>query len=664
MKRTTILGICITAFVAIAAWAPNVLAYTGNANCTGCHNWFAANSSHDRHQNRGISCSLCHNNNTANSCGTCHGGGAAIQTRHIDNYGEASCEGCHPQAPPPPVAETNCSDGIDNNNNGLTDCADPDCDGFVGQATTCGVGACEASGNQVCQTPGQVNTCQPGAPAAEGPFNLANCGDGIDNDCDGFTDANDPDCETPAEICNDGNDNNLNGLTDCEDPQCADATFGACDTGNSGVCAGGTLICDRNQPTPVCNQNQSAVAEGPFTNPNCNDGLDNDCNGSTDASDPNCAIPTEICDDGVDNNGNGQVDCQDPDCVGVTFGACNTGNPGVCADGTSTCDGSQTNPVCNQDQPAGNEGPYGNASCGDTIDNDCNGLTDAADPNCQPGVENCNNNVDDNNDGLVDCLDPQCETFVGQPGSCTTGLPGICSAGTPACNLGEKFCDQDTQAGTEGPDSLTCNDGLDNDCDGLTDQDDAECTPPPTPSCGDGNIDAGEECDDGNTVDGDGCSSTCQNETTPPPTGPVCGDGIVDAGEQCDDGNTTNGDGCENNCTETVTGGCNEVDLPVITRMDYDRDDEELKIEGRAPAGTTISIIDSDSGEILAEGIRVREGRWETEIDDIESDVNVSVISSNGCAANQDVETDDEHDDEHHEERDSHHRSWRYRSHD
>jgi hypothetical protein len=30
MKRTTILGICITAFVAIAAWAPNVLAYTNH----------------------------------------------------------------------------------------------------------------------------------------------------------------------------------------------------------------------------------------------------------------------------------------------------------------------------------------------------------------------------------------------------------------------------------------------------------------------------------------------------------------------------------------------------------------------------------------------------------------------------------------------------------
>ncbi len=30
--------------------------------------------------------------------------------------------------------------------------------------------------------------------------------------------------------------------------------------------------------------------------------------------------------------------------------------------------------------------------------------------------------------------------------------------------------------------------------------------------CGDGEPDVGEECDDGNTVSGDGCSATCQFE--------------------------------------------------------------------------------------------------------------------------------------------------------
>lgn len=50
---------------------------------------------------------------------------------------------------------------------------------------------------------------------------------------------------------------------------------------------------------------------------------------------------------------------------------------------------------------------------------------------------------------------------------------------------------------------------------------------------------------------GDGCSVTCQIEP-----GRICGDGITVTGnnEQCDDGNTTNGDGCDNNCTTTACG--------------------------------------------------------------------------------------------------------------
>ena len=54
MKRTTILGICITAFVAIAAWAPNVLATTNYSNtCDNCHTFTGAQ--HDFHrQDMGI----------------------------------------------------------------------------------------------------------------------------------------------------------------------------------------------------------------------------------------------------------------------------------------------------------------------------------------------------------------------------------------------------------------------------------------------------------------------------------------------------------------------------------------------------------------------------------------------------------------------------------
>ena len=66
--------------------------------------------------------------------------------------------------------------------------------------------------------------------------------------------------------------------------------------------------------------------------------------------------------------------------------------------------------------------------------------------------------------------------------------------------------------------------------------------------CGDGTLGAGEQCDDGNAISGDGCSATCEIEG-------VCGDGTVGAGEQCDDANTTGGDGCSATCQlETVCG--------------------------------------------------------------------------------------------------------------
>ena len=68
---------------------------------------------------------------------------------------------------------------------------------------------------------------------------------------------------------------------------------------------------------------------------------------------------------------------------------------------------------------------------------------------------------------------------------------------------------------------------------------------PPAPVCGDGNLDSGEECDDSNNVDGDGCSATCKIETPP---APVCGDGNLDSGEECDDGNNISGDGCSATC--------------------------------------------------------------------------------------------------------------------
>ena len=95
-----------------------------------------------------------------------------------------------------------CTDGIDNDEDGLTDCDDPDCDNAP-----------------ACQEP------PPPPPPAE------DCTDGIDNDEDGLTDCDDPDCrDVPAcaepnlekepiltEICSDGIDNDGDGKIDCKD---------------------------------------------------------------------------------------------------------------------------------------------------------------------------------------------------------------------------------------------------------------------------------------------------------------------------------------------------------------------------------------------------------------------------------------------------------------
>ena len=58
----------------------------------------------------------------------------------------------------------------------------------------------------------------------------------------------------------------------------------------------------------------------------------------------------------------------------------------------------------------------------------------------------------------------------------------------------------------------------------------------------------GEQCDDGVNDGGYGeCAAGCK-------LGPRCGDGKLQAGtgEECDDGNAKNGDGCSTSCKDTV----------------------------------------------------------------------------------------------------------------
>jgi cysteine-rich repeat protein len=71
-------------------------------------------------------------------------------------------------------------------------------------------------------------------------------------------------------------------------------------------------------------------------------------------------------------------------------------------------------------------------------------------------------------------------------------------------------------------------------------------------SCGDGQLDPGEACDQGpnnSNVPGAYCRTNCSFAR--------CGDGIVDGlqGEECDDGNRVNGDGCSSDCKRESGAG-------------------------------------------------------------------------------------------------------------
>lgn len=71
------------------------------------------------------------------------------------------------------------------------------------------------------------------------------------------------------------------------------------------------------------------------------------------------------------------------------------------------------------------------------------------------------------------------------------------------------------------------------------------CVPSLKNPCGDGILQVGvEECDDGNLISTDGCTSSCTS----------CGDNNTTAPEECDDGNLDSGDGCDANCTTTACG--------------------------------------------------------------------------------------------------------------
>ena len=239
------------------------------------------------------------------SCGNCQ-----------DDDGDGWTDGADPDCADGKVednhafGQTTCNDGIDNDNDGLIDAEDSDCaDGLDGET---------------------------------------NCSDGIDNDGDGLIDAQDGECgpsgsgvelgkDDPSWQCSDGIDNDGDGYIDFDDPDC---TNGADDEVGFGSTA-------------------------------CNDGIDNDGHGDPDATDLICAIrgatydteaPPRIgaCDDGIDNDDDGYIDANDPDC--------------------------EIQPYSGENWTQARSGWGGwTSQCYNGIDDDSDGLIDGNDPGCAAG---------------------------------------------------------------------------------------------------------------------------------------------------------------------------------------------------------------------------------------------------------------------------------------
>ncbi len=267
----------------------------------------------------------------------------------------------------------------------------------------------------------------------------------------------------------------------------------------------------------------------------CDDGADNDGDALADCDDPACAFAApcvdhcgdavldddEACDDGNDVDDDGCSGCAIDGCGDGVLNGVEAGGSEVCDDGNLER-GDGCDDRCQIDQCGnGRRGPTeecddGNLHSGDGCSSRCE---QEGNSKCGDGVfdeelgEECDDGNDDDDDNCSRlCRDTRCGDGVVQP------------------SRGEQ-CEGDVDGGERcvGCRIVLCGNGrvdADEECDDGNDADDDDCAGCIAVRCGNFRIERDEECDDGNGIDGDGCAG-CVVE--------FCGDGVVNAGEGCDD---------------------------------------------------------------------------------------------------------------------------------
>ncbi|HEX5038199.1 MAG TPA: DUF4215 domain-containing protein [bacterium] len=451
-----------------------------------------------------------HNNITGDGCtSTCQdeecGDGilSLLVGEQCEPPSTGSCdESCHliPETPP------NCGNGVletglgeecdDGNTNALDGC------NSLCQSEECGDGIVQiALGEQ----------CDDGGTAA---------GDGCDSDCR-LESCGDGTVQSPAEECDDGNTNALDGCNGlCQTEDCGDGVVQAalgeqCDDGGTAAGDGCSATC-QNEVAPACGDgilqggedcDDDNLVPGDGCSPTCTDEVCGD--GIV------TAVFGEECDDGGTTDGDGcSSTCKDeiaPDCGDGNLDPgedCDDHN-NITGDGcTSTCE----TEVCGDGIVSaliGEECDDGGTSDGDGCSEVCK---NEVAPRCGDGILQGGEDCDDGNNNALD------------------GCNGLCQDESCGDGFVETALGEDCEPPSVGSCDSACHD-----------------IPPALPVCGDGNQDPGEDCDDGNDVNEDGCSNLCHL--------PRCGDGITQtATEQCDDGNANPNDDCTNACRFATCG--------------------------------------------------------------------------------------------------------------
>jgi fibro-slime domain-containing protein len=167
-------------------------------------------------------------------------------------------------------------------------------------------------------------------------------------------------------------------------------------------------------------------------------------------------------------------------------------------------------------------------------------------PICGDGVIEGSETCDDGNTMNGDGCSSTCQREPGAtcPGTVQAPMAGKCTLATCGNGVVEagESCDCGTDpttfpSGCTGPNGLFNGDGT-----GCS----KTCTKEPTCRTSSGT------CSAGGTATTGACST-------------VCGNGNVEAGEECDDGNTVSGDGCSSTCKKEAGFTCSNVPLPDTT---------------------------------------------------------------------------------------------------